>query len=73
MNYLMIGPLQLLLILLTVFVFILPTLIALVDILKHEFSGSNKVVWVLVVLLGNLLGAILYFFIGRKQKLAAPN
>ena len=63
--FLMIGPFQLILIL---FVF-LPTLIALIDILKNEFSGNNKMIWVLVVLFGNFLGAVLYFIIGRKQKL----
>jgi len=63
--FLMIGPFQFILIL---FVF-LPTLIALIDILKNEFSGNNKMIWVLVVLFGNFLGAVLYFIIGRKQKL----
>jgi hypothetical protein len=33
---------------------------ALVDILKSEFTGSNKIIWVIVVLLLPLLGS---FFI----------
>lgn len=45
------------------------TIIALVDILKNEFSGNNKIVWILVVLLLNFFGAILYFLLGRQQKL----
>lgn len=65
----MIGPRQLILILITMFVFILPTIIALIDILKNEFNGNNKMVWVLVVLFGSFLGAALYFIIGRKQKI----
>ncbi len=74
MNYfLTIGPLQIIIILITVFLGIIPTIIALIDILKNEFSGNNKIVWILVVLLGNLLGALLYFIIGRKQKLPATN
>ncbi|GGE30065.1 PLDc N-terminal domain-containing protein [Psychroflexus planctonicus] len=64
-----IGAWQSILILITLFIFILPSIIALVDILRNEFTSNNKLVWVLVVLLGNFLGAILYFFIGRKQKL----
>lgn len=44
-------------------------LIALVDILRSEFTGYNKIIWLLVVLFVPLLGAILYFIIGRKQKL----
>jgi len=42
---------------------------ALVDILKSEFTGSNKIIWVIVVLLLPLLGSILYFAIGTKQKI----
>lgn len=64
-----IGAWQSILILITLFIFILPSIIALVDILRNEFTSNNKLVWVLVVLLGNFLGAILYFIIGRKQKL----
>ena len=72
MNYfLMIGPWQIILI--TVFLGIIPTIIALVDIVRNEFSGNNKIVWLLVVLLGNFFGALLYFIIGRKQKLSATN
>ncbi|MBJ6367167.1 PLD nuclease N-terminal domain-containing protein [Snuella sedimenti] len=70
MNYfLAIGPFQLILALLV----FMPTTIALIDILRNEFSGNNKIVWLLVVLLGNFLGALLYFIIGRKQKLSATN
>ncbi len=43
--------------------------IALIDILKNEFSGNNKLIWVLVVLFIWIIGPILYFFIGRKQKI----
>ena len=70
MNYfLMIGAWQLILILVAVFLGILPTIIALVDILKSEFNENNKIVWLLVILFMNFFGAILYFLIGRKQKI----
>ena len=42
---------------------------ALIDILKAEFTGSNKVVWILIVLFVPGIGPILYFAIGRKQKI----
>lgn len=71
--FLMIGPMQLILILVAVFLGIIPTIIALIDIVRNEFTGNNKIVWVLIVLFGNILGAILYFTIGRKQKLSAIN
>ncbi|MDP2687497.1 MAG: PLD nuclease N-terminal domain-containing protein [Aequorivita sp.] len=64
----MIGPWQLILILI-VLLCIVPTIIALIDILKSEFNGNNKIVWLLVVLFGSFFGAILYFIIGRKQKI----
>jgi membrane protein DedA with SNARE-associated domain len=74
MNYfLMIGPWQIILILITVFLGIIPTIVALIDIVRNEFTGNNKIVWLLVVLLGNFLGALLYFIIGRTQKLSATN
>ncbi len=65
----MVGPWQILLILIFgVFGLILP-IIALVDIVRHEFSGSNKIIWVLIVLFFNFLGSILYFLVGRKQRI----
>ena len=66
----MIGAWQLILILVVLFLGILPTIIALVDILKSEFKGNNKIVWILVVLFANFFGAVLYFLIGREQKIS---
>ena len=45
---------------------------ALIDILKNEFIGPNKLVWLLLVILLPLIGVICYYFIGTKQKLP-PN
>ena len=42
---------------------------ALVDILKNDFNGSNKLIWLILVLAVPLIGVILYYFIGREQKL----
>ena len=50
------------------FALVLP-IIALIDILRSEFKGNNKVIWVLLVLFMNLLGTLLYFMIGVKQKI----
>ena len=70
MNYIgMIGPWQIIIILIAVFLGFIPTLIALIDIVKSKFNGNDKLVWVLVVLFFNLFGAIIYFVIGRKQKI----
>ena len=64
-----IGPTEIIVILLIVPVFLIIPIIALVDILKNEFTGNNKLIWVLVVLLSWIIGAILYFIIGRNQKI----
>lgn len=48
---------------------ILPTIFALVDILRSDFHGDNKLIWIIVVLFMNFIGAILYFIIGVKQKI----
>lgn len=67
-----IGPQEIMVILIVILivpVFLIIPIIALVDILKNEFTGNNKLIWVLVVLLSWIIGAILYFFIGRNQKI----
>ena len=44
-------------------------IVALVDILKSDFRGQfDKLIWILVILLIPFLGSILYFVIGRKNK-----
>ena len=50
------------------FIFILP-IIALIDILKSDFKGNDKLIWVLVVIFLSLLGVLLYYTIGRQQKI----
>ena len=66
MNLLAIGAPQIILISIALLI----PLIALIDILRNEFTGYNKIVWVLVIFFLNIFGAILYFLIGRKQKIS---
>ncbi len=62
-------------ILILAFVILIPLVIlvlwiwTLVDIIKSEFAGSNKIVWTIIVLLLPLIGMILYYFIGKNQKI----
>lgn len=67
-----IGAFQFLILAMALFGLILP-LVALIDILRSNFEGNNKIIWLLVVLLANFLGAILYFIMGQKQKLENSN
>jgi uncharacterized RDD family membrane protein YckC len=65
----MIGPWQLIFILGVVLFWLVFTVLALIDILKSDFKGNDKLVWTIVVIFVSVLGALLYFTIGRHQKL----
>ena len=41
--------------------------IAFISVLRNEFTGNNKLIWILVVIFVPFIGSIAYFFIGRKQ------
>jgi hypothetical protein len=43
-------------------------LYCLIDILRSEFTGNNKIIWVLVVFFIPVVGSLLYFFMGTDQK-----
>lgn len=64
----MIGSAELILILMPVF-FLVLMIIALIDLLKHDFKGNDKIVWSIIIIFLPVLGAILYFLIGRNQQI----
>ena len=42
----------------------------IIDCASNEPSGSNeKLVWLLIIILGHLLGAIIYYFARRPERL----
>ena len=46
----------------------------LVDCIKHESDeGNNKLIWVLIILFTQLLGAVSYFFVQRRERLRKQN
>lgn len=64
-----IGPQELILLLsITVFVILIP-IWALVDIVRSKFEGNMQLIWVIIVVFMSFLGAILYFAIGKNQKI----
>ncbi|MDD4031956.1 MAG: PLDc N-terminal domain-containing protein [Bacteroidales bacterium] len=65
--FFMLGLVEFILIVLIIFGF--PFLIAIIDVLRSEFVNENKQIWLLVVVFLPLIGPVLYFFIGRKQKI----
>ena len=44
-----------------------------IDIAKNEFTGNNKTIWLLIVLLTYVFGMLLYFFIGKHKKIIKEN
>jgi len=64
-----IGSAELVIILFVgLFLFLLP-LIAIVDIIRSKFEGNMQLIWVIIVVFFNVIGTILYFIIGRNQKI----
>jgi hypothetical protein len=42
----------------------------IVDCATHESSGSNQqIVWLLIIIFTHLIGAILYYFIRRPERI----
>jgi hypothetical protein len=42
--------------------------IALVDVVRRQYvTGGNKIVWILVIVLINVIGPIVYLLFGRKE------
>ena len=55
---------------LIILMFALPWIIAIIDIATHEFRGNNKLIWLLIVIFGHFIGAIIYFIFGQRQKIS---
>ncbi|MCH5714960.1 PLDc N-terminal domain-containing protein [Niabella hibiscisoli] len=64
------GTNELIIIAVIAIMFLIP-LFALIDILRNQFKdSSNKIIWALIVLFFPILGGILYFLFGVKQKVS---
>jgi hypothetical protein len=54
-----------------IFLVLLPSvfwIVELIDVLRRSFpEPSFKIVWVLVVVFTHFIGALIYYFVGRKQ------
>lgn len=67
-----IGPAQLFIVFFAMgigLLFIGLTLLALIDVLRNEFTDNNKLIWILVILFLGPIGAILYFLLGKQHKI----
>jgi len=52
-----------------ILVFFAISIWVIVDIVKSNFSGNNKIKWILLVTIFPIIGIILYYFVGVKQKI----
>jgi hypothetical protein len=51
------------------FIVLLP-LLALISVLTNEFRGNEKLIWVLLIIFLPFLGSLLYFLIGRSNRIS---
>ncbi|MDF2903094.1 MAG: putative negative regulator of sigma YxlE [Bacillus sp. (in: firmicutes)] len=63
-----IGNLNLAIILPIFIIQLILLVVALIDLYKVEKTNGPKWVWILVILLLNIIGPILYFVIGRRNQ-----
>jgi hypothetical protein len=64
-----VSTIELLLLVLIPLLVVLPT-IALINLLRHQFTGNDKLIWLLVILLLPVVGPVLYFAKGGKNKIS---
>ncbi len=38
---------------------------------KEPSEGNDKIVWLLIILLTNIIGALIYYFVRRPQRISA--
>jgi predicted membrane protein len=62
------GGLEILFFLFSIVFAILLPVLAIVDIIKSDRETNEKLLWAVIVLLSNFLGSLLYFAVGRKQR-----
>ncbi|MXV14864.1 PLD nuclease N-terminal domain-containing protein [Hufsiella ginkgonis] len=40
----------------------------ILDIIKSGMNSTNKLLWIIIILIAPFIGGILYLFVGRKSK-----
>jgi len=64
-----IGALSGLVVAFLVILGLLLPLLALISVLTGRFPGNEKLVWVLVIIFLPYLGSILYFIVGKQNRM----
>ena len=42
-------------------------IVALVDVIRHKRTNGPHIMWIFIIVLGNLIGPIIYFIFGRRN------
>lgn len=42
--------------------------VALIDVIRHQRTRGPFIMWIFIIVLGNMIGPILYFVFGRRQE-----
>jgi len=42
--------------------------VALVDVIRHRRTNGPFMMWIVIIVLGNLIGPIIYFVFGRRNE-----
>ncbi len=65
------GGQELILIFFVLTLLVLLPILALIDVIRSNFRGQHdKLIWVIVIVFMNMIGAVLYLTIGRNQRIA---
>ena len=43
----------------------------LIDCALHERNGTDKIIWILIILFTHLIGALIYFFVRKQARVRA--
>ena len=70
MTFLFLFGCGILITLLVVLLIFLIPLLALISALMSDFPGNEKILWVLIIIVLPFLGSVLYFLIGRNQRIS---
>lgn len=52
-----------------VLTFIIIYVKTIIEIINHDFVNNNKIVWLVLVILLPVLGTIMYYLFGQKDKI----
>jgi len=68
-----VGSYELVIILFSLLFIVVLPILALVSVLRSQFEGNDKIIWILLIVFLPCLGSMLYFVLGKKKRVAQKN